>query len=209
MFIEFFSKLSYFPLPGKKAQLIAAPADRSKNISKNAINLKRAKKAAVLIYCYPKKEKMYFSLIKRSNYIGVHSGQISFPGGKFDKNDSSLKETALRECGEELGITIDLKKDIFALTPLYIPPSNFIVTPYLAYENFYPKFNPDSREVALHMEISIEELNKLKIENKFLRNEYGNEYSIPCYIYKRHIIWGATAMILSEFKSLLASLELN
>ena len=209
LFVELFSKLSYFPLPGKKAQLIAAPADRFKNISKNLINLKRAKKAAVLIYCYPKKEKIHFSLIKRSNYSGVHSGQISLPGGKFDKNDSSLKETALRECGEELGITIDLKKDIFALTPLYIPPSNFIVTPYLAYENFYPKFNPDSREVALHMEISIEELNKLKIENKFLRNEYRNEYSIPCYIYKRHIIWGATAMILSEFKSLLASLELN
>ena len=79
-------------------------------------------------------------MIKRSNYSGVHSGQISLPGGKFDKNDSSLKDTALRECGEELGINIDLKKDLFALTPLYIPPSNFIVTPYLAYENFYPKF---------------------------------------------------------------------
>ena len=209
LFIELFSKLSYFPLPGKKAQLIAAPANRFKNISKNVINLKRAKKAAVLIYCYPKNEKTYFSLIKRSNYSGVHSGQISLPGGKFDKNDSSLKETALRECGEELGITIDLKKDLFALTPLYIPPSNFIVTPYLAYENFYPKFNPDSREVALHIEISIEELKKLKIEKKLLRNEYRNDYLIPCYICKGHIIWGATAMILSEFKSLLSSLELN
>ena len=209
LFIELFSKLSYFPLPGKKAQLIAAPANRFKNISKNVINLKRAKKAAVLIYCYPKKEKIYFSLIKRSNYSGVHSGQISLPGGKFDKNDSSLKETALRECGEELGINIDLKKDLFALTPLYIPPSNFIVTPYLAYENFYPKFNPDSREVALHIEISIEELKKLKIEKKILINEYQNESLIPCYTYKGHIIWGATAMILSEFKSLLASLELN
>ena len=209
LFIELFSKLSYFPLPGKKAQLIAAPANRFKNISKNVINLKRAKKAAVLIYCYPKKEKTYFSLIKRSNYSGVHSGQISLPGGKFDKNDSSLKDTALRECGEELGITIDLKKDIFALTPLYIPPSNFIVTPYLAYENFYPKFNPDSREVALHIEISIEELKKLKIEKKILRNEYQNDSLIPCYTHKGHIIWGATAMILSEFKSLLASLELN
>ena len=209
LFIELFSKLSYFPLPGKKAQLIAAPANRFKNISKNVINLKRAKKAAVLIYCYPKKEKTYFSLIKRSNYSGVHSGQISLPGGKFDKNDSSLKETALRECGEELGINIDLKKDLFALTPLYIPPSNFIVTPYLAYENFYPKFNPDSREVALHIEISIEELKKLKIEKKILINEYQNDSLIPCYTYKGHIIWGATAMILSEFKSLLASLELN
>ena len=209
LFIELFSKLSYFPLPGKKAQLIAAPANRFKNISKNVINLKRAKKAAVLIYCYPKKEKTYFSLIKRSNYNGVHSGQISLPGGKFDKNDSSLKETALRECGEELGITIDSNKDLFPLTQLYIPPSNFIVTPYLAYENFYPKFNPDSREVALHIEISIEELKKLKIEKKILINEYQNDSLIPCYTYKGHIIWGATAMILSEFKSLLASLELN
>ena len=209
LFIELFSKLSYFPLPGKKAQLIAAPANRFKNISKNLINLKRAKKAAVLIYCYPKKEKTHFSLIKRSNYSGVHSGQISLPGGKFDKNDSSLKETALRECSEELGINIDLKKDLFALIPLYIPPSNFIVTPYLAYENFYPKFNPDSREVALHIEISIDELMKLKIEKKILRNEYQNDSLIRCYICKGQIIWGATAMILSEFKSLLASLELN
>ena len=137
-----------------------------------------------------KERKKYFSLIKRSNYSGVHSGQISLPGGKFDKNDSSLKETALRECSEELGINIDLKKDLFALTHLYIPPCNFIVTPYLAYENFYPKFNPDSREVALHIEISIDELMKLKIEKKILRNEYQNDSLIRCYICKGQIIWG-------------------
>ena len=209
LFIEFVSKLNYFPLPGKKAQLLAAPKDRLKNISKNIIKQKRAKRAAVLIYCYPKNEKMYFSLIKRSNYGGIHSGQISLPGGKFDKNDCSLKETALRECSEELGITVDLNKDLFSLTPLYIPPSNFIVSPYLAYENFYPKFSPDSREVALHIEISIEKLMKLKIEKKILRNENRNNYSIPCYLYKKQVIWGATAMILSEFKSLLASVESN
>ncbi len=209
MFVEFVSKINYFSLPGQKAQFLAAPTDRLKSMSKNIANIKKAKKAAVLIYCYPKKGKMYFSLIKRSDYNGVHSGQISLPGGKFDKNDRSLKETALRECNEELGISIDLNKNLFPLTPLYVPPSNFIVSPYLAYENSYPIFNPDSREVALHIEFSIKQLMKLKIEKKILRNEYLNDSSIPYYIYKGHVIWGATAMILSEFKFLLASSKLN
>lgn len=204
LFLELFSKLKYFPLPGKKAHLLAAPIDRLKSVSKKTSNIKRVKKAAVLIYCYPKMDKMHLSLIKRSDYRGIHSGQISFPGGKLEKKDKSLKTTALRECSEELGIYIDLNKELLPLTPIYIPPSNFLVSPYVAYENFYPNFNPDSREVALHIELPIADLMKLKIEKKILKNEYPNNDLIPCYIYKSHVIWGATAMILSEFRVFLS-----
>ena len=86
---------------------------------------------------------MHLSLIKRSNYIGVHSGQISFPGGKPEPNDKKLEDTALRECSEELGIHI-VNKNLFPLTPLYIPPSNFLVSPFVTFENFNPKFNLES-----------------------------------------------------------------
>ena len=206
MFIKFISKLSDFTLPGKKAHFLAVPSkDRLKRISKLKFNIKKVKKAAVLIYCYPNNDKMFFSLIKRSDYNGVHSGQICLPGGKLEKNDKSLKDTAIRECSEELGISIDSDKDLFPLTPLYIPVSNFLVSPYLAHESFYPIFNPNFKEVALHIELSINQLMKLKIEKKKLKYELDTDSKIPCYTYQKHIIWGATAMILSEFKFLLAS----
>ena len=209
-FIKFVSKLNDFPLPGKKAQFLAVPTtDRLKRLSKKKLNIKKVKKAAVLIYCYPNNDKMYFSLIKRSDYNGVHSGQISLPGGKLEKYDKSLKETAIRECNEELGISIDFNKELFPLTPLYVPPSNFLVSPYIAHESFYPIFNPNSSEVALHIELSINQLMKLRIEKKKINDELDADSKIRCYIHKEHIIWGATAMILSEFKFLLASSKLN
>ena len=78
-------------------------------------------------------------LIKRSDYIGFHSGEICFPWGKFDNHDKNLQHTALREFIEELGVKLILKKNLTNL-PHYIPPSNFIVFPFLTYVNFTPRF---------------------------------------------------------------------
>ena len=207
-FADSFSKVNDFPLPGLKAQLLAAPLDRQIKISSKAVNIKSAKKAAVLIYCYPKFDLMHLSLIKRSDYIGVHSGQISFPGGKPEPIDKKLEDTALRECGEELGIHI-VNKNLFPLTPLYIPPSNFLVSPFITFDNFNPKFNLDNREVAAHIQIPLFKLMELEIEKKYL--EQGNQMGtkVPCFCYENNIIWGATAMILAEFKFFLTSLSSN
>ena len=207
-FADSFSKVNDFPLPGLEAQLLAAPLDRKNKMYSKAEYIKTAKKAAVLIYCYPKFDLMHLSLIKRSNYIGVHSGQISFPGGKPEQNDEKLEDTALRECSEELGIHI-VNKKLFPLTPLYIPPSNFLVSPFITFDNFNPKFNLDKREVAAHIQIPLFKLMELKLEKRHLEQGIQIGIEVPCFYFENNLIWGATAMILAEFKSFLTSLSSN
>ena len=208
-FVDSFSKVKEIPLPGKKAQLLAAPLSRIREMPSESVYLKAAKQAAVLLYCYPKEGQMHLSLIKRTEYEGVHSGQISFPGGKKEKSDQSLQQTAIRECNEELGTQINENKKLISLTPLYIPPSNFLVTPFLAYESFCPKFTPDHREVAIHIEIPLFKILELKIEQHRFEPSLGKEIQVPCFAYQNYFIWGATAMILSEFKVFLALLRSN
>ena len=152
---------------------------------------------------------MYLSLIKRSEYQGVHSGQISFPGGKSELSDASLEETALRECREELGISLEAVPKLIPLTPLYIPPSNFLVSPFITYNPQDPDFFPDAREVASHIELPLFKLMELEIEQRKLAEGPLQGSPVPCYFYQGHIIWGATAMILTEFKVFLASLGSN
>jgi 8-oxo-dGTP pyrophosphatase MutT (NUDIX family) len=207
-FADSFSKVNDFPLPGLEAQLLAAPLDRQIKMSSKAVYINSSKKAAVLIYCYPKFDLMHLSLIKRSDYIGAHSGQISFPGGKPEPIDKKLEDTALRECGEELGIEI-VNKNLFPLTPLYIPPSNFLVSPFITFDNFNPKFNLDKREVAAHIQIPLFKLMELQIEKKHIEQGTQIGAEVPCFCYENYIIWGATAMILAEFKSFLTSLSSN
>ena len=86
---------------------------------------------------------MHTILIKRSDYIGFHSGEICFPWGKFDNHDNNLQHTALREFIEELGVKLILKKNLTKFTPLYIPPCNFTVFPFVTYVNFTPQFYPE------------------------------------------------------------------
>ena len=188
---------------------MASPSNREKELPYNAISNQIPKKAAVLLYCYPKNDIMHLSLIKRTNYLGVHSGQISFPGGKYESEDKSLEKTAIRECFEELGTIIKTSNILTPLTPLYIPPSNFLVNPFVGHDNFYPKFSINSREVASLIEIPLFKLLELKIKQKKLKKGPLKGIKVPCFIYQNHLIWGATAMILSEFKFFLASLRSN
>jgi len=95
------------------------------------------------------------------------------------------------------------------LTPIYIPPSNFLVSPYVGYEDHYPHFNLDAREVASHIELPLFKLLDLQIEQNLLQQGPHKGIAVPCYTYNNHMIWGATAMILTEFKVYLASLSSN
>ena len=203
-FNKFFSKTGDFILPGKKAQFMLSPVSRKIIVNKN-----NPKKASVLIFCYPKNDKMHVILIKRSDYIGFHSGEISFPGGKFDNQDKNLRHTALREFYEELGVKLISKKNLTKFTPLYIPPSNFIVFPFLTYVNYTPQFYPELNEVAKIIELPISEIFNLKI--KYTNLLYGpmKGRKVPCFEFKKYLIWGATAMILNEFKFFLASNSIN
>jgi len=189
--------------------LQAAPLSRRNEMPPVSVYTQSAKRAAVLLLCYPKGEEMYLSLIKRAAYQGVHSGQISFPGGKPEPMDASLEDTALRECREELGVSLQAVSELIPLTPLYIPPSNFLVSPFVTYDPQYPDFFPDAREVASHIELPLFKLMELEIEQRKLTEGPLQGSPVPCYFYEGHTIWGATAMILTEFKVFLATLSRN
>jgi len=142
----------------------------------------------------------------RASYNGVHSSQISFPGGKKDKTDPSLRYTALRETEEEIGIA---KNDIMIfreMTKTYIPPSNFMVTPFLGLLNTKPRFKTNE-EVDRLIEVNVKELlDENSLTSKNLTTSYMKNIDVPCFRLNDYTIWGATAMMLSEIKDLLISI---
>lgn len=166
-----------------------------------------ARESAVLILLFPHEEELHLLLIKRAEDGHAHSGQISFPGGRKDSTDESLQATALREANEEVGINESKLKILGQLSPLYIPVSNFHVFPFVAYAEERLEYYKNQQEVAAIIEIPIEEIFSDKIktiakvtspaDKTFVRNV--NAYQLE----DGTIIWGATAMILSELEVVL------
>lgn len=182
------------PLPGPDAQMLMSPSVR-----RSAASDGPRKKSAVLIVLYENLHKICTVFIKRTEYEGVHSGQISFPGGMHKPDDLSTTHTALRETMEETGIQIGAVTVIGALTPLHIPVSNTEVHPYVAICRQRPDFNHDPSEVQYLIESSLETLldpGNRKSEGMLIA---GEVVEIPYFLVQGHHIWGATAMILSEF----------
>jgi 8-oxo-dGTP pyrophosphatase MutT (NUDIX family) len=144
----------------------------------------------------------------RPEYPGVHSGQISLPGGKFEDSDDSLVFTALREAREEIGINPVKVQIIGQLTEMYIPPSNFMVTPIVGYQTSPPRFRADPKEVARIIEVNLVDLlEKRNIRNKNIRLRTGISIKAPVYFIDGNVIWGATAMILSEFREIVLEIQ--
>lgn len=164
------------------------------------------RESSVLILLYPgaaNPESAMIVLMLRSEYGGVHSGQISLPGGKSEPGDKDRAATALREAQEEIGIEPSNVHLLGSLTDLYIPPSNFLVTPILGYQNTAPSFKADPSEVAEIIEIPLAELlNEANVCLRKMKLSVGISLKVPAFCIDGHIIWGATAMILSEFKAL-------
>jgi len=195
-------------LPGLRAQQKMAPTVRylGKN---NDGNVKNAKKSAVLILLFPSKNKINTVLIKRNTDNSVHSGQISFPGGKYEDSDDSLIYTAIREANEEIGIEPSQVNVIKQLTSLYVPASNFIIYPILGYLNNSPCFHPNPDEVEKVIELEINEL--LSPDSKGLSYLSFDKLRITAPYYKANNlkIWGATAMILSEVLELFEDIKIK
>ncbi len=165
------------------------------------------KKAAVLVLFYPnQRQETHFLLTLRANYNGTHSSQISFPGGKFDQKDELLRNTALRETSEEVGINQNDAMVFKEMTDVFISPSNFLVTPFLGILNYQPNFNTNY-EVEKLIEIDLDELlNDSSITNTVVTTSYADNLKVPCFKLNNHIVWGATAMMLSEIRELFISL---
>lgn len=157
--------------------------------------------SAVLLLLYPFEETWNIVLIKRPDYEGVHSGQIALPGGKQESSDEGLLQTALREAREEVGIATDEIQPIGNLSKIYIPPSHFMVHPYVAVCKNRPHLVGDVREVKEILHVPVHSFigeDKIILEKIFIpRNNLFMK--VPAYKVDSHIIWGATAMILSEF----------
>jgi 8-oxo-dGTP pyrophosphatase MutT (NUDIX family) len=186
------------PLPGISSQLKMAGLRRyAKN---GAIVIPDdVRKAAVLVLFYPYHDKIYLVFIKRNEYPGVHSGQISFPGGGMEQVDKDMTDTALREAEEEIGVKRNPVTVIGKLTDLFIPPSNFLVTPVVGYTLERPDFRPDPDEVDHILEFPLDELlNNSNVIDKEITIFPDVDIKVPCYYLDGNVIWGATAMILSE-----------
>ena len=191
------------PLPGLESQLIMASRKRL-NFKFSTGLMSSAKPSGVLLLLYPKNEEICFILMRRPDYTGVHSGQISLPGGKFEPGDRDLVATAIREAKEEVGINPSAVKIIGTLTPLYIPPSNYIVTPAVGWAEQRPGFKADPREVDEMIEVRLADfLDDRHMQSKRIKLFMGLSANFPCFYIDGNIIWGATAMMLSEFRVIL------
>jgi 8-oxo-dGTP pyrophosphatase MutT (NUDIX family) len=204
VFLTSILKIEREPLLADLAHQIMVPPERIELLKKVNIQENNPKKAAVLMLLYPKNNKTHLVLIERNSYLGVHSSQIAFPGGKVEVNDPSAAFTALRETQEEIGVEMNKVTIVKAFTEVYIPPSNFMVFPFLGYVNEELQFNPEPREVASVIELSIENfLDERLVVTKEMNTSYSNSIRVPAFKIKEYYVWGATAMILSEVKEVL------
>jgi 8-oxo-dGTP pyrophosphatase MutT (NUDIX family) len=182
------------PLPGPQAQLIMSPSGRRPVPGDTPL-----KNSGVLILIYPYRELLHLIFIKRAEYNGIHSGQVSFPGGMYETGDRSLQFTALRETFEETGVPVETARIIGQLTPLHIPVSNINVFPYIAVCRERPDFSPDPTEVQYVIETSLDHLLDTGNHKVKIMEIADRKIEVPYYDIGNDHIWGATAMILSEF----------
>lgn len=203
-FLKYVPKLMEVVLPATQAHLKMVPLDRIQSISNLNIEGKNPKSAAVMMLFYPKNGRTHLVLIVRNSYEGVHSAQIAFPGGKYEVEDITFEKTALRETYEEIGIHPDSMEIIRPFTHLYIQPSNFLVYPFLGICKNEIIFIPDTSEVADIIELPLSVfLADDVVVSVMISTSYANNIMVPAFKIEDHIIWGATAMMLSELKEVL------
>lgn len=213
MFEEFIKKLSdefKRELPGISAQNLMAPFGKRPPSEYNKGSV--PKKSAVLLLLFPDStnDSVKTVLILRpENEGGIHAGQISFPGGSYDESDGDLSQTALRETEEEIGIERKSISLIGALTPLYIPVSNYIVHPFVGISKTMPVFKIHLPEVKELLEVDAEELfsDRCKSTSEVYIKIRNARMEVPCYAINRKIIWGATAMIISELSEIIKRIK--
>ena len=201
-------KITKLKLPGEAAQFKMAPMERLAALKRIAIEKGTVRKAGVLVLFYPSEVKQtMLALILRKTYKGVHSAQIGFPGGKYEQEDTSLKETALRETEEEIGVIRNTVSVLKKLTEVYIPPSNFFVQPYLGITKNTPNFILQEEEVEMLIEVPLIHFMDDTIKtSQNLTTSYAKNIEVPAFLLNNHLVWGATAMMLSEVREMLKEL---
>lgn len=204
-FLVSLSKIKNIPLPAEASQFKMSPPFRRELINEYRQKMKYAKRAGVLALFYPNNvQETHLALILRKTYKGVHSAQIGFPGGKYEDDDKTLMATALRETQEEIGIAKQQVEVVKQMTEVYIPPSNFYVQPYIGITTKTPTFIKQDEEVEDVIEVPLTHfLDDSKVVTKSVTTSYTVKVKVPAFELNGHIVWGATAMMLSEIKDVL------
>lgn len=196
-------KLKFGDIPGWVAQKAMSPPYRQQLIDEGKVNVHKPKVAAVMILIYEEDGILKIPLIHRNSYPGVHSNQVGFPGGRVEEGDENLAATALRETYEEIGAHPEQIDVLGELSELYIPPSNFLVYPYVGiYCDGKPDFVPCEEEVQEIITLDLYNFvyNSRIVNHKLIFRE--KEVNVPAFeLDNGMIVWGATAMMLNEFSS--------
>lgn len=195
------------PLPGRTAQLRMAHFGRLDEITIP----ENTKKASVMILLYMKNEEWHTVLMRRTSRFknDKHKGQVSFPGGQSEPTDIDKAATALRETEEEMGLPASSMNVLGALSPLYIPVSNFLVQPFVGYTEDTPNFIPDTTEVETIIETPLSALlakENLKTTDLIIPEGFKLN-DVPYFDVGGNVVWGATSMIISEFIQMLEELD--
>ena len=191
-------------LPGEEShQKMRVIYDQSIELPFSKIN---STQAAVLILLYLADNEIYFFLTKRTDELKHHKGQISLPGGTQEGNEK-LIDTALRETQEEIGINKTSISIIGTITPLFVPVTGFMIYPFIGYSLNKLNPKPDPVEVATIFSVNISDLLNKENRTTEQRNIRGYDVQVPYFKLNDYQVWGATSMILSEFKDLIKSIN--
>ena len=188
------------PLPGEAAQRELAPTTREN--SEFDVEEPDCREAAVLVLLFPRDGRPHLALTLRGEAVEDHAGQISFPGGRREGEESYV-ETALREAREEVGLDADTVRVIGQLSALYIPPTAYCVYPVIAVVGTRPEWQADHREVAEVIEVPIDEFLRAEQPARETWEIRGEFVEVPYFRFENHQVWGATSMMLSELLALL------
>ena len=191
-------------LPGEEShQKMRVIYDQSIELPFSKIN---STQAAVLILLYLADNEIYFFLTKRTDELKHHKGQISLPGGTQEGNEK-LIDTALRETQEEIGINKTSISIIGTITPLFVPVTGFMIYPFIGYSLNKLDPKPDPVEVATIFSVNISDLLNKENRTTEQRNIRGYDVQVPYFKLNDYQVWGATSMILSEFRDLIKSIN--
>ena len=161
-----------------------------------------------MLLLYPHEDQWYLPLTLRPETLSDHPGQISLPGGALEDNETAY-EAALRELGEELGVSPAEVEPVGRLSPLYVFASNFLVTPWLARTHHRPEFVPCEHEVAEILYLPLSQLLDVRSYGSHNFDRSGVTFRAPHIQLQHHRIWGATAMILGELTALLEEIDIT
>ena len=204
-FLESVVKIKHLELFGEDSHVKMSPPYRLDMAEQMKEKSRTARRAGVMALFYPKESQTMLVLILRKTYKGVHSAQVGFPGGKYeDSDDSDLMRTAIRETEEEIGVDPIDYKVLKTMSPLYIPPSNFMVHPFLGVSEKELTFVKQEEEVEDIIEVKLTDfLNDSNTITASVPTSFNVDLEVPAFVLNGHVVWGATAMMLGEVKDLL------